>query len=91
MTFGLLIKHMKYREFNTLTDLDRADAAWTKGVLLAERREAFHKMMLYQLDDFYIEVTYHTHFNVVLKVQSFKDPRFLEPYLQAIDISQFLA
>ncbi len=81
---------MKYREFNTLTDLDRADAAWTKGVLLAERREAFHKLMLYQMDDFYIEVTNHTHFNVVLKVHSFKDPRFLKPYLDTIDISSLL-
>ena len=81
---------MKYREFNTLTDLDRADAAWSKGVLLAERSETFHKMMLYQMDDFYIEVTCHTHFNVVLKVHSFKDPRFVEPYLQAIDISHLL-
>lgn len=82
---------MKYREFNTLTDVDRADAAWVNGVLLAERRDAFHKMILYQIEDFYIEVTYHTHFNVVLKVHSFKDPRFLEPYLKAIDISYLLA
>lgn len=82
---------MKYSEFNTLTDLDRADAAWTKGVLLAERHNKFHKMMLYQIDDFYIEVTHHTHFNVVLDVHSFKDARFLEPYLRFIDISHILS
>lgn len=81
---------MKYREFNTLTDLDRADAAGSSGVLLAERSRKFHKIMLYQIDDFYIEVTHHTHFNVVLHVHSFKDLRFLDPYLPAINISSVL-
>ena len=77
---------MKYRNFNTLEELDQADAAWKKGTLLAERSEGFHGIELYQLEDYYIEVTRHKHFNVILKVSSFKNTVHLEPYLSAINI-----
>jgi hypothetical protein len=77
---------MKYRNFNTLEELDQADAAWKKGTLLAERSEGFHTTELYQLEDYYIEVTRHTHFNVILKVSSFKDTLHLEPYLSTISL-----
>ena len=77
---------MKYRNFNTTEELDQADAAWKKGVLLAQREGAFHHIDLYQLEDYYIEVTTHKHFNVILKVSSFKDTLHLEPYLQNISI-----
>ena len=77
---------MKYRNFTTLEELDQADAAWNQGTLLAERFEDFHSIQLYQLEDYYIEVTRHQHFNVILKVSSFKDTTHLEPYLNAISI-----
>lgn len=82
---------MKYRDFNTLEEWDQADAAWNKGVLLAEREENFHTIALYQLDGFYIEVTRHTHFNVILKVRSFRDTANLEPYLKNIRIDSLFA
>lgn len=81
---------MKYREFNTLQELDQVDAAWKKGVQLAERSEGFHTVTLYQLDGFYIEVTRHTHFNVIIKVASFRDTVHLEPYLKEINIESLL-
>lgn len=77
---------MKYRNFNELEELDQADAAWNKGTLLAERIEDFHSIRLYQMEDYYIEVTRHQHFNVILKVASFKDTVHLEPYLNTINI-----
>ena len=81
---------MEYREFNTLQELDQVEAAWKKGVLLAERSEEFHTISLYQLDGFYIEVTRHTHFNVIIKVTSFRGTARLEPYLKDIHISSLL-
>ncbi|ANE51583.1 hypothetical protein [Flavisolibacter tropicus] len=77
---------MNYRNFNTLEELEQADTAWNNGTLLAERFESFHCIQLYQLEDYYIEVTRHQHFNVILKVTSFKDTAPLEPYLKAINI-----
>lgn len=81
---------MKYREFNTLQELDQVDRAWKNGVLLAERTENFHTVSLYQLDGFYIEVTRHTHFNVIIKVATCRDTACLEPYLKDINIEGLL-
>ncbi|RYY99407.1 MAG: hypothetical protein EOO11_05080 [Chitinophagaceae bacterium] len=59
---------------------------WEQGVLLAERREGFHTFRLFELEGTYVEVTQHTHFNVVLRVASFRDPKHLDPYLDAISL-----
>jgi hypothetical protein len=82
---------MNYRNFNTLEELEQADTAWTNGTLLAERFESFHSIQLYQLEDYYIEVTRHQHFNVILKVATFKDTAHLEPYLKAINIDSLFS
>jgi hypothetical protein len=63
---------------------------WEQGVLLATRTEGFHTLHLYQLDDHYIEVTHHSHFNVVLRVASFRDTLHLDPYLSEIDIESLI-
>jgi hypothetical protein len=77
---------MTDRIYTTTTDIERARSLWEKGVLLAERTEGFHKMMLYQLHDVYVEVMWHTHFNVALKVTTFTDTDHLEPYLETISL-----
>lgn len=82
---------MKHQYFTALQELEQADTAWKKGVLLGTRTEDFHTVWLYQLNEEYIEVTYHTHFNVLLNVSSFTDTDRLEPYLETIDVSGLLA
>lgn len=64
---------------------------WEQGVLLAQRSEGFHTLRLYQLEDHYIEVTHHSHFNVVLRVATFRDTAHLDPYLADMDISALFA
>ncbi|GAA4325280.1 hypothetical protein [Flaviaesturariibacter amylovorans] len=63
---------------------------WEQGVFLAERREGFHRFRLYELDGNYVEVIQHSHFNVVLRVASFRDPKHLDPYLDAISLDGLL-
>jgi len=82
---------MKQHDFTTFEELEQAETAWKKGTLLAKRTENFHTMWLYLLDDHYVEITYHTHFNVLLQINSFKDTEQLEPYLAEIDLSALLA
>jgi len=81
---------MTFQQYDKLEELQQAEAAWNKGVLLAEREVEFHKIMLYQLHEFYIEVTWHRHFNVILKVCCFRDIEHLEPYLPQIDIQDLI-
>jgi hypothetical protein len=78
---------MKDHQFNYMEEQEQTTAVWEKGVYLAERIEGFHRIKLYQLEDFYVEVCYHTHFNVIIKVNSFSDMDLLDPYLQAININ----
>jgi hypothetical protein len=80
---------MTDRIYTSTTDIERARALWEKGVLLAERTEGFYTLKLYQLHDIYVEVTWHTHFNVTLKVTTFSDTERLEPYLEQISLESF--
>ena len=82
---------MTDRLYTSTTEIERARALWEKGVLLAERTDGFHKLALYQLHDIYLEVTWHIHFNVVVKVSSFTDTEHLEPYLKDISLEGLLA
>jgi len=82
---------MTDRLYISNTEIERARALWEKGVLLAERTDSFHKMQLFQLHDVYLEVTWHIHFNVVVKVSSFTDTDQLEPYLEAISLDGLLS
>lgn len=77
---------MTDRTYTTTTEIERARALWEKGDLVAERTEGYHHLLLYQLHDIYIEVIWHTHFNVALKVTTFSDTTHLEPYLKRISL-----
>jgi hypothetical protein len=78
---------MKDRLFKTTKEIEQSRTLWERGTLLAERVDGYHKILLYQLHDVYIEVTWHTHFNVIQKVSSFTSTDHLEPYLEDIDIT----
>jgi hypothetical protein len=77
---------MTDRSYTSNTEIEKARALWEKGVLLAERTGDFYKTKLYQLHDIYLEVVWHTHFNVVVKVSSFTDTERLDPYLNDISL-----
>ena len=77
---------MTDRIYTTNTEIERARALWEKGVLLGERVEGFYTLKLYQLYDIYVEVVWHTHFNVAMKVTTFSDTDRLEPYIQDISL-----
>ena len=82
---------MTDRIYTTTNEIERARALWEKGVLLAERKEGFYKIMLYQLHDIYLEVTWHVHFNVVMKVSTFTATERLEPYLDTISLEGLIS
>ena len=81
---------MTDRIYTTTADMERARSLWEKGVLLAERTEGFYTMKLYQVHDIYVEVSWHTHFNVALKATTFSDTERLAPYLQDISLENLL-
>ncbi len=80
---------MTDRLYTTTNEIENARVLWEKAVWLAERTEGYYKTSLYQLHNMYLEVTWHTHFNVVIKVCGFTDTDHLEPYLEDISIDGF--
>jgi hypothetical protein len=61
---------MTLYEFNALDEMEQAEAIWD-SIHIGERRDAEHNIILYQRDDFYIEVFHHKEFNVIRKIRSF--------------------
>jgi len=72
--------------FDQLNEATQTDVIWEKGVYLDRRKEGYHNVLLFQLDDFYTEIFYHTHFNVIIKISSFSDTDLLAPYLVKITL-----
>ena len=77
-------------EFNALNDFDKGEALWEYGVHLSERFDDLCGYLLYQINDFYVEVTYNVDANQISKFTSFKTETKLQPYLNKIDISDLL-
>jgi hypothetical protein len=73
--------------FEQLTEARQTDVIWESGVFLDRRKEGFHSILLFQIDDFYTEVYYHSHFNVIIRIHSFSDTDLLAPYLDKISIN----
>ena len=82
---------MTDRFYTSTSEIETVRALWERGVMVAQRTGDFYKTQLYQLPDCYLEVVWHTHFNVVIKVTRFTDTDRLEPFLADISIEGLLA
>lgn len=81
---------MTQYHFNILDENEKANIVWNKGILIGERSDQYYNVSLFQVDDFYVEVFRHSHFNVITRFRSFSNTRFLEPYLQEISLEGIL-
>ena len=72
--------------FDQLNEATQTDVIWENGVYLDRRKEGFYNVLLFQLGDFYTEIFYHAHFNVIIKIRSFSDTDLLAPYLDKIKL-----
>ena len=76
--------------FDQLSEASQTDVIWEEGVFLARRTKGFYSIILFQIEGFYTEVFYHSHFNVIIKIESFSDTERLEPYLDCISLHALL-
>lgn len=77
---------MNIYQYHQLEEKNQLDALDQSGVLIAEREAAFCRIKLYQVENFYVEIYHHTHFNVVVNINSFTNTDCLTPYLENINI-----
>lgn len=76
--------------FHQLSEKEQLDILEESGVFIAERQRPFYNIKLFQLDGFYVELFYHTHFNVVVNINCFTNTDCLGPYLQSIDVEALI-
>lgn len=77
---------MTLYQFNALNDTNQAEAIW-EGTFLAHREVGVFRILLYQIDSFYVEVYYQKEKNVLSHFRSFTTTRLLQPYLDQIDLN----
>lgn len=81
---------MTHQSFNNLYKDEQQDIVLRYGAFLAERREGNFRIMLYQLDNFYVEAYFYKKNKKVAWFRSFDANKNLQPYLKAIDISSLV-
>ncbi len=57
---------MTLNQFNELDEMEQQEAIWD-GKFVADTEDDEHKILLYQIDDFYVEVYLHKEYNVIRK------------------------
>ena len=70
---------------HTLYEMQQAEAIWS-GVHIADQEDQEHKILLYQIDSFYVELYYHKELNVIRRFRPFNSVDQLQPYIDQINI-----
>jgi hypothetical protein len=81
---------MKRHQFTTIAEVRQAQLLLKKSVKVSERQEGFLLVELFQMENGYMEVFRHEHFNVTIKAVHFTELCFLDPYLENINIEALL-
>jgi hypothetical protein len=81
---------MTLYEFKLLDINDQAQKTWDMGVLLGYREDGQHHMVLYRVEDFYVEIIYDSEKNEIAGIKSFISEEPLQPYLDKIDLGSLL-
>ena len=76
--------------FNTLPKKAQQELLLAQGTFLAERTDGPFRIMLYQLESFYVEVHFFNLYNKVAFFAAFDNVEGLEPYQESIDVSSML-
>ncbi|HUC82157.1 MAG TPA: hypothetical protein VMR70_14735 [Flavisolibacter sp.] len=76
---------MTLEEFNQLNYEGQLQAT-QKAVCIAGREENKFKVLLFQLNDFYIEVYYNARLHFISQLVPFRSTDYLQPYLEKIPV-----
>lgn len=76
--------------FNHLPKKSQQELVLARAMFLTERIDGPFRIMLYQLEDFYVEVHFFNQYNKVAFFSAFESLEALEPYLETIDVSSLL-
>lgn len=72
---------MQPADFARLSTQQQLDNLYNSGNILANRYEGDHIFLLYNLDNFYVELRYDAYNSKLHQVTAFRSTDKLEPYL----------
>jgi hypothetical protein len=77
---------MKQCDYEALPEAEQLELIQLDGVYIGKRWEKKFSILLYQLEDFYVEVIYRKYRCYVSSIRCFRSTMLLEPYLEQVDI-----
>ena len=83
--------HVSINEFNELTLDEKAWYLWHGATFLHVYEKSKHRVNLFHLNDYYIELWYHMERNKVDNIRAFTSQELLEPFLENIHIENVLS
>ena len=81
---------MTANQFNSDSLDERTKLVWTRGKFLATRQRYGCNVVLYHLQDLFVELWYHPEVDTILMVHGFEKYACLEPYLELIDLRELM-
>ena len=76
---------MKMYEFRQLSKEEQANVTWA-GVFLDVRTEDDLYILLYYVDEIFVEIYYSSATNEIVKLRPFKSSKPLQPYLDNMEM-----
>ena len=78
---------MMIRQFQELSSLNKKSVVRHKGVYLLIHKEADVDVVLYQIENFYVEVFFSTGNPMEIRFRAFDNMQELDKYLHLVDIA----
>ena len=75
---------MTLYEFKMLNETDQYNVIWDKGVYLDSIVENEHKINIYAIDRFFVEVVYDSKSNKIIENRPFKEGHRLDKYSKSL-------
>ncbi len=77
-------------KFNTLDFDEKAWHVWHHATFLIVRQNKSHRVNLYHLNNYYIQLWYDVKQNRIERIAATYSKRVVEPYLRLIEVKKFL-
>jgi hypothetical protein len=82
---------MRLKDFSVLEQIAQQETVLDNGCYLSSRLFMDYTVLLFQLDEFYVELYYPRHKDKCVIIKSFENTDELDPYLRRINIESLLS
>ena len=77
---------MNITKYNALEEYEQYEILFDCGVLLLDRCDEKHSYLLYQIEDFYVEIRHQLNADAITGLRTFKSTNLLQPFLDTMEI-----